>query len=334
MSNKVKILKPEIEKLLENNHSPAEICKILQIKTGSLSSFLHKHNMVYKGKNKNTPQYHSEKIIQLAKEGKTPIEIATTLNLKYPSVGSFLQVRGFKYQPNQGNIRYFENIDTHIKSYFLGFITADGCLQNNGSNSFGLSITIHSKDRSIVDKLKEEIGCENKILHLTTNMTHNQKPKDHVRFALFNKLLYSDLCKYGLAPRKSTTMPNIIPNIPKEFRKSFILGYLDGDGSVNLPKKGKTKMTKKGLKTYPNNQIIVSFRGTEAFLNGVVEELNIKNYSLFKDKQRNCWTLSITKRIEVLNFFEIYKNNNFYLKRKHNKFLERIHQVQTISSSL
>lgn len=233
-------------------------------------------------------------------------------------------------KPNQGNTRYFQIIDSHIKSYLLGFITADGCIQNNGNKSYGLSITLHSKDRYIIDKLKEEMGCENKILHLTTPASHNGQPKDHYRFSLFNKDLFNDLQNHGLEERKSTTMLNIIPNIPKEYRKSFILGYFDGDGSIILPVSSIKENSK--YKAGPN-QIKIVFRGTEIFLKGIVEELEISKFSLFKDKQRNCWTLAINHKQEVLKIFNLYKDSNFYLTRKHDRFLERINTVQTISPS-
>lgn len=233
-------------------------------------------------------------------------------------------------KPKQGNIRYFENIDTPIKAYLLGFITADGCIQNNGNNSFGLSITIHSKDRIIVDKLKEEIGCENKISHLTTLSTHNQQPKDHVRFALFNNFLYNDIKSYGIEPKKSTTMPNIILNIPKEYRKQFILGYFDGDGSISLPTFKKYKIfNSRRFYDYRygkmnSTQIQISFRGTKEFLQGIADELELTNFMLFKDKKANCWSLKFNKKSEVLKFYNIYSISPFYLQRKHEKFIQRI----------
>lgn len=218
-------------------------------------------------------------------------------------------------RPNQGNIRYFQIIDTNLKAYFLGFIAADGCLQNNGTGALGLSITIHSKDRIIVDKLKTEIGCKNKILHLTTLMTHNHLPKDHVRFSLFNKDFYKDLLKYGLAPRKSLTLPNIIPNIPKKHRKAFILGYFDGDGSVSLP----IDCRKPNMNT---KRIVIQIRGTEQLLEGIVKELRLKKSRI--SKTDSIARLVFSDKTTVKKFFKIYQNNNLYLTRKYNKFLERI----------
>ncbi|MEI6186919.1 MAG: LAGLIDADG family homing endonuclease [Alphaproteobacteria bacterium] len=210
-------------------------------------------------------------------------------------------------RPFQGNIRYFQNCDTPIKAYFLGFIAADGCLLSNGKNSISLSITLSEVDRNLLNKLKEEIGCEHRIYNIRGKMTHNKdKEKYHCRFQLCNKLLISDLMSYGFTERKSITMPNILQNIPKEFRDSFILGYFDGDGSISY--------------NIASKQHVISFRGTEEFLQSFVETLQFEKYRLIKDKQKNCFTLTAWRKSDIQKFKQIYNNKEFYLTRKFIKF--------------
>ncbi len=226
------------------------------------------------------------------------------------------------YRPNQGNIRYFQSLDSPIKAYLLGFITADGCIQDNGNNSFGLTITIHEKDIQILHKIKEEIGCENTVKLIGGKMTHDKsKIKTHCRFQLFNNEFVSDISSYGITPKKSLTMPNILQNIPQELRKSFILGYFDGDGSVSFNK--------------ASNQLFVSFRGTKDFLQGIVDEICPSKYTINKDKQKNCYTLTFWRKADCLLFMQLYKELDFYLARKYNRFLDffEISKDQTISPS-
>lgn len=223
---------------------------------------------------------------------------------------------------DQGNIRYFQKCNSHTKAYFLGFITADGCLQNNGSGSLGLTLTISYKDISILHKLREEIGCQNTVKEIRGKMTHNRsKEKYHCRFQLFNKHLYNDLQTYGLTQRKSTTMQNIVVNIPKKYRKSFILGYFDGDGSVHHNIK--------------RDQLMVSFRGTEAFLLGIIDELNLSAKWLVKDKTKNCFSLVFWRKADIIAFYEIYSKLDFYLIRKQERFSKflKIDKDETISPS-
>jgi len=250
---------------------------------------------------------------------KTPISIIAKKFECYPQPVINLLKRYNVYNPkiiNQGNVRYFQNIDSNIKAYFFGFITADGCIKDNGSGSKGLSITIHRKDQCILDKLKSEIGCDNPIMYITTKMSHSEELKDHVRLNIFNRDLYEDLCNLGLTERKSTTMPSLINNIDEKFRNSFILGYFDGDGCVHLPTSIRNL-----------NSIVVSFRGTHDFLADIPKHLNIDSFSLNKDKSKNCSSLSFSARSNVIKFFNIYNDNDFFLTRKYNKFLQRINKV-------
>lgn len=221
---------------------------------------------------------------------------------------------------NQGNTRYFRDLDSSLKAYFLGFIAADGCLQHNGANSFGLSITIHSKDASILERLREEIGCENLVRPITGPHSHDKsKQKAHCRFQMFNPDLYLDLSSFGLTPRKSTTMPDIISTLPSSYKTPFLIGYLDGDGSVSYNVSSK--------------QLVLSFRGTEAFLQGLASHLQLPKYRLVKDKQKNCWTLSYWRKGDAIRIYNMYKELDFYLARKYDRICNflKISKDETIS---
>lgn len=254
-----------------------------------------------------------EFIINEYQSGKSCQKIADENGWYQQAVANLLKHFGLydSYLPNQGNIRYFQTIDSPTKAYFLGFIAADGCLQNNGNNSYGLTITIHNKDREILDKLREEIGCENTVKSLNK--------KDHCRFQLFNREMYQDLLSYGLTERKSTTMPDLLPNIPEQFRKAFIIGYFDGDGSASYNKASK--------------QLLISFRGTEEFLQGIVNELQPSKYRIGKEPAKDSYQLTFWRKGDLYSFYNNFKELNFYLKRKSEKISSflKINTDQTIS---
>ena len=263
-------------------------------------------------------------IISEYRSGKSCQKIADENSWYQQAVDNILKSEKLydSYRPNQGNTRYFQKCDSYIKAYLLGFIAADGCLQTNGANSYGLTITIKDTDIQILERLKLEIGSENPISLIKSPMSHDKsKNKAHCRFQLFNKELFKDLESYGLASRKSTTMPNIIGNIPKRYRKSFIIGYLDGDGSIS----NKTQ----------RSQCMVSFRGTYDFLEGVAQELKLSKYWLVKDKQKNCSSLVFWRKADLINFAKIYKNLDFFLTRKYERLSSflKIDKDETISPS-
>lgn len=206
----------------------------------------------------------------------------------------------------QGNTRYFQHINNSLKAYFIGYIAADGCISQITKSSKGLSITLHSIDRNVLDLLRECIGCEHKIYILKNNL---------VRFQLCNKDLVQDLEKLGIEQRKTFTLRNIVLNIPKKFRKAFILGFFDGDGSVILP----TDCRKPNMNT---KRICIMIRGTESFLLGIAKELLLKQYSI--KKYDSTFRLTFSKKTEILKFFDCYNHSPFFLKRKYEKFLKRL----------
>ncbi|HET8689399.1 MAG TPA: hypothetical protein VFM18_22540, partial [Methanosarcina sp.] len=100
-----------------------------------------------------------EEILSRYNNGETATSIANSLGEYLQAVTNVIKKYTGKTKliPDQGNVRYFSKIDTHTKAYLLGFIAADGCIQRVG-NSVGLTVTIHIKDRVVLDTLKSEIG--------------------------------------------------------------------------------------------------------------------------------------------------------------------------------
>jgi hypothetical protein len=58
------------------------------------------------------------------------------------------------------NENFFEEIDCERKSYYLGFITADGCVANRRNQ---LTIKINSKDINLLNNFIEDINYEGEI---------------------------------------------------------------------------------------------------------------------------------------------------------------------------
>lgn len=324
------VQKELIINLIKEGKTYNEIIDIFPISKSVISSIVKKNNLIYTLPSNKIPQY--DQILEMGLEGKTPIQISKELNLPYGTVGCILSTNNIKFRPQHNNVRYFQTIDNHTKAYFLGFIAADGCLQDNGNGSLGLSITIHNQDRHLLKRLKLELDSNLTLMTITTKMSHSEELKDHIRLALFNKNLYEDIVKYGITPRKSLTLINVLVNIPSEFRKSFILGYFDGNGSVIF----QNQVHIKNNKSYPSHGLTIMIRSTKELLSGIVEELDLKDYGLSFDK---TWKLLFSKKEEIVKLFDCYKNLDIFLPRKRDRFLERMShtswnkfiQVQTIS---
>lgn len=229
-----------------------------------------------------------------------------------------------KYLENEN---YFNIIDTFSKAYILGFIAADGSLvKASKSNGYYLTITIKYEDRNILYFIKDELKSKHKLTEI--KKVSFGKEIHHIRLQFSNRCITNDLIKYGITPRKSLIMSNVIEKIPMEFRDAFIIGYFDGDGSVSLVSNSKN-----------NKSMNIQIRGTADFLTGICEHFDLP--TKYIHQYDSIPQLTITHMKYIVRFFECYKNLNFYYERKYNKFLQRINhpsydkykQVQTISSS-
>jgi hypothetical protein len=242
------------------------------------------------------------------------------------------------------NLNYFNTVDSNNKAYLLGFIAADGSLvKNTGEKaSTTLTITIHQKDVQVLELLKRELNSSLEIKDITCKSKSLSSYKllvKHKRFTISRKELIQDLKKYGLTEKKSLTMPNIIQNIPTKFKKPFIIGYFDGDGCFvdSLVTKKKHRYSKRDgsfLRTdsYIGYNSCISIKGTKDFLQGIVDFLDIPTYTLKKLNGQKIDILLIVSNEGILKFYDCYKDCDFYLQRKKDKFTRKIIQVQTISS--
>lgn len=270
-------------------------------------------------------QDDSKEIVSMYESGVKPSVICEKFGIHRTTLPKlYKREKGIvgKLTPYQGDMRYFQTIDTHLKAYFLGFIAADGCIVDNSNTSKvdTLAINIHEKDAGIVEKFKEELGSELKIFTLPL--------RNQVGIKVANQQICDDLKQYGLGYRKSLTMPDIYPLIPTDFLNSFSLGYLDGDGSIYWKK--DTYISPKGYtKTYFRPGI--SICGTKDFLLGMANYLQVSRFTIATKK--SIFELCINAKDDVAKVMEVlYKDCPFYLKRKHDKYYE-VHQDQTISSS-
>lgn len=119
---------------------------------------------------------------------------------------------------------YFENIDSHEKAYWLGYLGADGCIS-------GHLVTVLTKDVGHLEKLKRAMSAGQSV-------SHNAKGY-HV-FQIKCKALAKQIRRLGMLPRKSLKHP--FPNldqVPAPYINSYILGYFDGDGCITYRSVGK-----------------------------------------------------------------------------------------------
>jgi len=207
---------------------------------------------------------------------------------------------------------FFENINTKLKAYWLGFLFADGCVRDI-KGGYVLKIKLSRTDEKHLLYFLQHIGSNQKELRTETSRFKGKNGKYYEstgKVLLINsKKIVKDLIKLGCSQNKTNTIK--FPTIENKLIPSFILGYFDGDGCI----------TQKNVK----NKIYYSMTftsGSKQFLEKIKEEL-LKNeiHSISQYDYKTFYRLQISNKIDLLKIKNYYYNSNdFHLERKKNKF--------------
>lgn len=197
---------------------------------------------------------------------------------------------------------YFDNIDTNNKAYIMGLLFSDGTV-NRKSNAVALSL--QEEDRHILESIQKELMTD-KPLGFIDYKSKNPNHKNQYCLTLNNKHIHDTLIAHGVIPNKSLLLE--FPTcIEPQFYSKFILGIMDGDGTISKNPKDKR----------------CSFLSTEPFCLSAKEiiehELNI-HCSIMLGTNKNSVTrvLQIAGNNQVKKFLDwLYDDAELYLYRKH-----------------
>lgn len=250
-------------------------------------------------------------------------EIATLINRKSPeSVRTLFKRRGYNTSIKRQypiNETIFNNIDTELKAYYLGLISADGCIHKTND----LSIALQQRDGYILKYLRDEIQPL-KPLQIIPAKGNKQ---ELLKLSIRSQLICSDLIKLGFPPNKSIIGMSF-PNLEKGLVRHFIRGFFDGDGTITgCLQKAKSRNTGKIIDSGLSRKVklVCTSKSFLENINTNLKYLGLSNRKVIKDSSkvrktplfRLCYSsLKDIKKLESL----FYNNANYYLKRKKEKF--------------
>lgn len=221
---------------------------------------------------------------------------------------------------NPRNSLFFHKIDSPEKAYWLGFLYADGYVNEK---THSIRINLQKKDEEHLRKFLLAIEANN------TPIKHSKKETEDKIYegsyiAFGDKQMVTDLVSKGCVQNKSLILK--FPSekiVPHNLLHHFVRGYFDGDGTIWYAIKP------------PNNLKYFNFGllGTKDFLQGVQNFLNKASLKL-EDKETHC-SLNICGNRNIENIFSIlYKDSHesIELTRKREKFDELILQRATIKT--
>ena len=304
--------------LYEKGLSTTEICKQLQENRDRGYKLIRKKGLKSSAiRNSVYTKEFLENLKQEYLQGATIEQLSDKYNVKQGGINFHLRKMGITRRNGKQthfNENYFENIDTPQKAYFLGLLMADGCLHHckEKGNSYSLRLELKIEDKYIIEKLKEELNSSNQVL-IAEKKRKDAPSTYNAYFSVFSVKMAQDLIKLGMTPLKETHTK--IPNINKELKRYFLLGYYDGDGVACATEKVH----------------YMGFVGRLEILTDIVntiEELaEIKAPKIYYNKSSHIYFAYYTKELEksLYNFF--YKDLNdsiAHLKRKEDKMFKAI----------
>lgn len=177
--------------------------------------------------NKDQEQFIKDNYLNM-----TYSEIAKTLgNFTDKQVRTWASQNGLR-KNRVINGDYFNNIDTPLKAYLLGFIFADGWISKNSHNSYEFGMELQSADKYILEKINSELGNQNIIYH-SKPYSHKINgietvTKDMDCLRVYSKPLVNGLIANGIVFNK--TKKDVFPIVDNNLFFDFLRGYIDGDG--------------------------------------------------------------------------------------------------------
>ena len=194
------------------------------------------------------------------------------------------------------NHQFFNEIDSELKAYLLGWLMSDGYVTSRDR----VGIKLNKQDIEIIELFKNSIAPNITIT--------NDGDGRCVQFS--SKELHNAAIKCGILPNKTYCQLHI-PDIKNDLKRHFIRGYFDGDGSITI----RTR-----------NRVIWYICSIDyTILKEFMDELNLYNikttiYTENRDHlgYKTMYKLQISglKSNKLLAFNYFYNNCNYYLTRK------------------
>ncbi len=219
-------------------------------------------------------KYSSELVSTLKQDylsGITFKQLALNYNIPFSSVAVLVRNTGIQIRP-KSSIKYqvkddvFETIDSEEKAYWLGFITADGCLIKRGKCKL-FTICLSKVDETHLNKLIQFLKFEGPI----------STYKNQVSISITSSKLFDSLVNKGVTPLKTFVVKPYL-DLSSELSNHYWRGLVDGDGYIQKPSRTKRRFNFQ-IELYGNEYICEGFT-----ISKVSKKKNSPAYSARKPK--------------------------------------------------
>lgn len=189
-------------------------------------------------------------------------------------------------------------------AWLLGFLASDGTISKDKNS---IKIGLSSKDKEILEKIKEELKLEEShVTGYTTNTGFD-----------VNELFWTcaqhkeDLARYGIVPQKTFKLKPPY-ELDRKYWIDYLRGYFDGDGSISMRNSGDITFS-----ICSATKEILEF-----FIKFLYEDYGIEPVNLMEDKRGKNINYSFRYSTNAsLKIYEyLYTSGSLYLARKKEKY--------------
>jgi hypothetical protein len=156
---------------------------------------------------------------------------------------------------------YFKSIDTPDKSFWFGFICADGDLHNH----HGLRLKIAQKDPTLLRQFVLDTKFTGDVKERKANKG-SYSTSNIFEVLIYNRNFVNNLLSVGKTWYKHD-LKSIPTSIPHHLRRDFIRGYFEGDGCITSSKQ-----------TY-GVYWVAGINGNRGFLDSIKEHISCELFS-------------------------------------------------------
>lgn len=200
----------------------------------------------------------------------------------------------------------FFNHDSEELYYFLGFIAADGYIGNNS-----ISIELNDIDAYMIKKFKDLIDPKRNIYH--RDSTHSSR-------VMFQDKQYAQYLHqyFGMTTNKKSKELKFPENIPDQYLKDFIRGYIDGDGCIDTTKGYRDDKVYIG----PRLRILSTYDFLEVLNKHTKKAYAHKTNAINKKGKNNVYCITYNFATAKMLLKWLYKGCHICLQRKYDKAKE------------
>lgn len=145
------------------------------------------------------------------------------------------------------NEAFFQSVESEQQAYWLGFITADGCVHNRG-----VSISLAGRDGDHLHKWASAVETALPV----REYTYQGKP--YASHAITSARMVADLVALGITERKSHTAQPWVGRT--DLMRHYWRGVFDGDGSISVSRSRPTGSSKWTMNLGGTHAIVTAFR--------------------------------------------------------------------------